>query len=73
MVQQSRNGGQIKLNANREVILAAGALNTPVLLQRSGVGAKSDLNAIGVDQKVDLAGVGKNLQDQDYDDDRFGR
>lgn len=64
VVQQGRDGNQIKLNANREVILAAGALNTPVLLQRSGVGAKSDLNAIGVDQKVDLAGVGKNLQDQ---------
>ncbi|KAJ9480057.1 Pyranose dehydrogenase [Pseudozyma hubeiensis] len=64
VVQQGHDGTQIRLVANKEVILAAGALNTPVLLQRSGVGAKSDLNAIGVDQKVDLAGVGKNLQDQ---------
>lgn len=64
VVQQGRNGNQIRLVANKEVILAAGALNTPVLLQRSGVGAKTDLNSIGVDQRIELAGVGKNLQDQ---------
>ncbi|SPO27703.1 related to Glucose oxidase [Ustilago trichophora] len=64
VVQQSKDGNQIRVLANREVILAAGALNTPTLLQRSGIGAKSDLDSIGVDQKVDLPGVGKNLQDQ---------
>ncbi|TKY84622.1 hypothetical protein EX895_006524 [Sporisorium graminicola] len=64
VVQQGKDGDQIRLTANKEVILAAGALNTPTLLQRSGVGAKSDLDQIGVDAKIDLPGVGKNLQDQ---------
>ncbi|SNX86025.1 related to Glucose oxidase [Melanopsichium pennsylvanicum] len=64
IVQQSQYGDQIQILANKEVVLAAGALNTPTLLQRSGVGAKSDLDSIGVDQKIDLPGVGKNLQDQ---------
>lgn len=64
VVQQSRDGNQIRVVANKEVILAAGALSTPAILQRSGVGLKSDLNSIGVDQRLDLPGVGKNLQDQ---------
>ncbi|EST09571.1 Glucose-methanol-choline oxidoreductase, C-terminal [Kalmanozyma brasiliensis GHG001] len=64
VVQQSHDGDHIQVNANKEVILAAGALNTPTLLQRSGVGASSDLHPLGVDVKVDLAGVGRNLQDQ---------
>ena len=64
VVQQSKDGNLIRVIAKKEVILAAGALNTPTLLQRSGVGAKSDLDSIGVEQKVDLPGVGKNLQDQ---------
>ena len=64
VVQQGRDGMPISLAANKEVILAAGALNTPTLLQRSGIGAKQDLDQIGVDAKVILDGVGKNLQDQ---------
>ncbi|KAJ1022687.1 hypothetical protein NDA18_005025 [Ustilago nuda] len=64
VVQQSRDGNQIRVTAKREVILAAGALSTPAILQRSGVGSRSDLNSISVDQKLDLPGVGKNLQDQ---------
>lgn len=64
VLQQSSDGNQISINANKEVILAAGALNTPLILQRSGIGAKSDLDSLGIDQKADLPGVGKNLQDQ---------
>lgn len=64
VVQQSRDGTQYQLVANKQVVLAAGALNTPTLLQRSGIGSKSDLDTIGVKQILDLPGVGKNLQDQ---------
>ncbi|CDW94070.1 hypothetical protein [Sporisorium scitamineum] len=64
VVQQGHDGDQIRLTALKEVILAAGALNTPTLLQRSGVGSKTDLDLIGVDTKISLPGVGKNLQDQ---------
>jgi len=45
------------------VILAAGAAHSPQILQRSGVGPTSLLAAAGIKQKVDLPGVGANLQD----------
>ena len=46
-----------------EVILCGGAINSPQLLQLSGVGNALDLDAIGVDVVHDLPGVGENLQD----------
>lgn len=50
--------------ANREVILAAGAFNTPQLLKLSGVGPKQELNKWGINPVLDLPGVGINLQDR---------
>jgi choline dehydrogenase len=49
--------------AGRELILAAGAIGTPHLLQISGVGAAAHLKSIGVDVRFDLPGVGEGLQD----------
>ena len=46
-----------------EVVLSGGAINTPQLLQLSGVGNAKDLRELGVDVVVDLPGVGANLQD----------
>jgi choline dehydrogenase len=46
-----------------EVVLSGGAINTPQLLQLSGVGNASELTALGVDVVHDLPGVGENLQD----------
>jgi choline dehydrogenase len=46
-----------------EVLLCGGAINSPQLLQISGVGAAEDLRALGVDVVHDLPGVGENLQD----------
>ena len=45
-----------------EVILCGGAIGSPQLLQLSGIGASSDLEALGI-RIVDLPGVGSNLQD----------
>jgi len=45
------------------VIVCLGAFNTPQLLQASGIGAKDDLERIGVESKVELEGVGKGLKD----------
>ena len=46
-----------------EVILAGGAINTPQLLQLSGVGPATDLEALGIPVRRDLSGVGDHLQD----------
>jgi choline dehydrogenase len=46
-----------------EVVLCGGAINTPQLLQLSGIGAGRDLATLGIDVVSDLAGVGENLQD----------
>jgi len=60
----SRRGGPVqRAQASREVILAAGALQSPHLLQLSGIGPAGMLRGQGIDPVVDLAGVGENLQD----------
>jgi choline dehydrogenase len=59
-----RQGGELReARAAREVILAAGALQSPQLLQLSGVGPASLLQAHGVPVVAALPGVGENLQD----------
>ncbi|KAF9473528.1 alcohol oxidase [Pholiota conissans] len=50
--------------ARREVILAAGAIQTPALLQLSGIGDADVLGPLGITTKIDLKSVGKNLQEQ---------
>jgi choline dehydrogenase len=53
----------VTFNARAEVILAAGSIGSPQLLQLSGVGPASLLNRHGIDIVRDLPGVGENLQD----------
>lgn len=50
-------------SASKEVILCGGALDTPRLLLLNGIGPKSELEALDIDVKVDLPGVGKHLHD----------
>lgn len=52
------------VNATREVILSAGAFNTPQLLKLSGIGPKAELQQFDIPVLVDLPGVGTNLQDR---------
>jgi choline dehydrogenase len=62
-VEYSRRGrGRRTANAG-EVILCGGAINSPQLLQLSGIGAASELGPLGIDVVADLPGVGENLQD----------
>ncbi|GAB1525686.1 GMC oxidoreductase [Rhizoctonia solani] len=58
------NGTEAQTLAAKNVIVSAGALHTPKVLELSGIGDPTILKAIGVPVKVDLPGVGKNLQNQ---------
>ena len=58
-----RRGGHVQEVAAREVIVAAGALHTPALLMRAGIGEAGHLRAHGIEVLADRAGVGANLQD----------
>jgi len=59
-------GGEGLARAAREVLLSAGAINSPQLLLLSGVGPAEELRAAGVDVRHDLPGVGRNLQDHPF-------
>ncbi|RRS09804.1 choline dehydrogenase [Pseudoalteromonas sp. J010] len=62
-VEYSVKGSLKTANAAKEVILSAGSIGSPHLLQLSGIGDKDALTAAGVEVKHHLPGVGKNLQD----------
>ena len=62
-VEYIQNGVRKIARATREVILAGGAINSPQLLQLSGVGPGALLAEHGIEVVVDLPGVGENLQD----------
>lgn len=56
-------GGQHTLRSHRELLLCAGAVDTPRLLMLSGIGPADELRALGIDVRADLPGVGENLLD----------
>jgi choline dehydrogenase len=62
-VEVARRGRVETIEAGREVILAASAINTPKLLMLSGIGPADHLRAHGIEVAADRPGVGANLQD----------
>ncbi|KAH8306514.1 hypothetical protein KR018_005224 [Drosophila ironensis] len=58
-----RNGVAQRVGVGKEVILSAGAIGSPEVLLRSGIGPAGHLNSLGIPVKLDLPGVGENLQD----------
>jgi choline dehydrogenase len=58
-----KNADHETVHASREVILAGGAINSPALLERSGIGQPGRLEALGIPLVHASAGVGENLQD----------
>ncbi|HEV7931635.1 MAG TPA: choline dehydrogenase [Actinomadura sp.] len=62
-VKYRRGRGRAQEAYGKEIILCGGAINTPQLLQLSGVGNAGELRALDIDVVADLPGVGENLQD----------
>lgn len=62
-VEYVADGRRKTLHADREVILSGGAINSPQLLQLSGVGNPEHLMSLGIKVESPLRGVGENLQD----------
>jgi choline dehydrogenase len=62
-VEYRRNGQLERAVARREVVLCGGAINSPQLLQLSGIGDAEKLRALGIDPLVNASAVGQNLQD----------
>lgn len=62
-VAQNKDAKRYYAKATKEVLVCLGAYGTPQLLQLSGIGDPTDLQKIGVDTKIHLPGVGKNLLD----------
>ncbi len=60
---EDASGALSTVRCNREVILSAGALSSPFILQHSGVGEAEHLSSLGIEPVTDLPGVGRNLQD----------
>lgn len=62
-VEFIRYGEKQAVYAKREVILSAGAINSPHILMLSGIGPRADLEKVGIPVLHDSPGVGRNLQD----------
>ena len=62
-VSYRRGSRDLEVRANREVIVSAGAVNSPHILQVSGIGPAAHLKSIGVDVLHDAPGVGHNMTD----------
>lgn len=62
-VRYQRDGSAQEVRVRREVIVCAGAINSPQLLKLSGIGPRAELTALGIPVVHDLPGVGENLQD----------
>ncbi|MBI0300857.1 GMC family oxidoreductase N-terminal domain-containing protein [Streptomyces sp. PRKS01-29] len=60
---RTKDGEEILVRAETEVLVCAGAVDTPRLLMHSGIGPRGDLEALGIPVVHDLPGVGENLLD----------
>lgn len=65
-VDYRRNGQPIRAHASKEIILSAGAVNSPQILMLSGIGPESELREHGIEVHMHAPHVGKNLQDHMY-------
>ena len=57
------SGGELQTVRAKQIIISAGAIQSPAILLRSGIGPAAELSALGIESVVDLPGVGKRLMD----------
>lgn len=57
------DGATVTVQAEKEIVISAGAFLSPAILLRSGIGPADELRALGIAPRADLPGVGRNLQD----------
>lgn len=62
-VEYTKGFKKCEVRANKEIVLSAGTIKSPHILQLSGIGDEADLKAAGIPVKLHLPGVGKNLQE----------
>jgi choline dehydrogenase len=62
-IEYEQSGEILQVHARREVLLTAGAINSPQLLLLSGIGPAAELRDVGINVKLDLPGVGRRLND----------
>ncbi|MCS6766660.1 MAG: GMC family oxidoreductase N-terminal domain-containing protein [Candidatus Protistobacter heckmanni] len=62
-VEYLHGGAVLRADARREVVLSAGAIQSPQILELSGIGKAAHLQALGIEVKCDLPGVGENMSD----------
>jgi choline dehydrogenase-like flavoprotein len=58
-----KDGSSKEFKAKKEIIVSGGAYCSPAILLRSGLGPKAELSELGIECRIDLPGVGKNLMD----------
>ena len=62
-VEYTQAGNKKSVSTNKEIILCSGTVKNPQIMQLSGIGNSKDLADVGIETKVDLPGVGYNLQE----------
>jgi choline dehydrogenase len=66
LISNHRTLSILNVTCSREVILAAGAVHTPQILELSGIGDEKVLRSFDIPVKLNLPGVGNNFQDHPY-------
>ncbi len=62
-LEYAKGGRTTEVRADREVLLSGGVINSPQILMLSGIGPSEELSRHGIETRVEIPGVGQNLQD----------
>jgi choline dehydrogenase-like flavoprotein len=66
IISRYDNTSTVTVLGKREIVLSAGSIHSPQILQRSGIGARATLDAANISQVLELPGVGQNFHDHPW-------